>query len=132
MMKIGAFALFGFLALSASARAADTPAFVNATVCDAAAPITAATAVFRRHVSARIGAQPRVAQRPAVRPAQRAAATKRGLAQPQRQVARSAARPVPRHVREAEAPIAENEAVLRPAVHFCVTPAGWENPVRYT
>lgn len=128
MMKIGAFALFGFLALSASARAADTPAFVNATVCDAAAPITAATAVFRRHVSARISAHPRVAQRPAPRPAQRAAATKRATAQPQRQAARSA----PRHVQEAEAPIAENEAVLRPAVHFCVTPAGWENPVRYT
>ncbi|WP_043830173.1 hypothetical protein [Muricoccus aerilatus] len=124
MMKIGAFALFGFLVLSPVAQAADTPAFVNATVCDAAAPITAATAVIRRHVSAQVGAHKRVAQRPVARPQQRAAAPA--------QARRHAARPAPRPVEETEVPSNESEAVLRPAVHFCITPAGWDNPVRYT
>jgi len=117
-MKIGAIALFGFLALSPAVRAADTPAFVNATMCDAAAPITAKITVFGRQVRA----ETRVTKRPAARPRHNAAAHGR----------RAAARPTPRRVEEVEVPSGENEAVLRPAVHFCVTPAGWDNPVRYT
>ena len=127
MMKIGALALFGFMAVAPLAQAADTPAFVNATVCDAAAPLTAATTIVRRQVSTRTAVQGRTAHRPAARPQHqqhRAAAPA--------QARRHAARPAPQPTEEANAPSAESEAVLRPAVHFCITPAGWENPVRYT
>ena len=126
MMKIGALTLFGclagslagFLAMPASAQASDTPAFVNATMCDAAAPVTAASAILHRQIRAEMP----TTRRPAPPTRRHAAAQNR----------RHAARPAPRHVEQAEAPAAENEAVLRPAVHFCVSPAGANSPVRYT
>lgn len=126
MMKIGAIALFGCLAgslaLSAPARAADTPAFVNATMCDVAAPATAETAVFGRRIRAEIP----VARRPAAPPRRHAAAQNR------RPPARSTSRPPQRQVERIEAPVVESEAVLRPAVHFCVTPSGGNGPIRIT
>ena len=115
MMKIGAIAVFGFLALSPAARAAEVPAFVSAAMCEAAGPFTAASAVLRRQVRA----ERPVARHPVARRQQGAA---RGH--------RVAARPAPRQVEEA--PSLDGEAVLRPAVHFCVTPAGMAGAIRYT
>ncbi|MFC0387433.1 hypothetical protein [Muricoccus vinaceus] len=119
MMKIGAIALFGLLALSPVARAADTPAFVSAALCDAAAPINATIAVTGRQIRAETPVRKRAAAQ----------------AHPQSRRAAAQARRAPRTPQIAEGtetPALDAEAVLRPAVHFCVTPAGTGNPVRYT
>jgi hypothetical protein len=116
MGKWGAIALFGMLAgavaLAPSASAEETPAFVNATMCDVAAPISSGATIFSRQVRA---------ERRVAAPAQRRA---------------PAARPAPRKpvepAAQADAPAPEAEAVLYPAVHFCVSPAGASRPVRYT
>ncbi|TPG58172.1 hypothetical protein EAH89_09450 [Roseomonas nepalensis] len=118
MMKIGATAFFGFLALSPAARAVEAPAFVNAAMCEAAAPFTAATAFLRRQVRA---------ERPVAR---RPAAVRPSAVRAHRDAGRSLPRPQPRPVDEA--PALDGEAVLRPAVHFCVTPANTAAAVRYT
>ena len=116
MMKTGAIALFGLLAFSPAARAADVPAFVNSALCEAAGPSNAATAVSMRQIRAEVPAR------------------KRQASQAQGQARRPAApaRRAPRVAQAAEVPAMEGEAVLRPAVHFCVTPAGPGNTVRYT
>lgn len=121
MVKAGAIALFGLLAVSSVAHASDTPAFVHATMCDVAAPISSGATIFSRKVRAelRIG-----------KPAQ-------AHSQAHRRVP-AAARPAPRRpveqapVADTDAPVVEGEAVLYPAVHFCVTPENAANPVRYT
>ena len=94
---LGLFAIAAPMALAGApaARAAELPAFVNATICDAAAPISTGAPVFRRSVKAERVARPRSA--PAAEQAE-----------------------------------AEEEPALRPAVHYCVTPGGVRNPVRYT
>ena len=117
MVKVSAIVLFGVLALAPSARA-DTPAFVNASMCDAAAPIASGATVFSRQIRAVV--RPEAAPRRPGKPAAEARAQRRA----------PAARPAP--AAQAEAPAEEAEAALRPAVHFCVTPGGAANPVRYT
>ncbi|MCR0985392.1 hypothetical protein [Roseomonas populi] len=81
-------------------------------MCDVAAPISSGATIFSRQVRA---------ERPVAAPSRRRA---------------PAARPAPRkpveQAAEAEAPAAEAAAVLYPAVHFCVSPAGAAKPVRYT
>ncbi|MFC7736125.1 hypothetical protein ACFQX4_09705 [Roseomonas sp. GCM10028921] len=110
MIRTGTIALLGLLAMAPMAHAADTPAFVTATMCDAAAPIAAGEAVFSRKIRAE-------------RPVARQAAPARGRARNARPAA-PAARPEPQ--------AAEIDSMLRPAVHFCMSPAGFANRVRYT
>ncbi|WP_424137272.1 hypothetical protein [Roseomonas chloroacetimidivorans] len=116
-MKAGAIALIGLLTLAPAARAADVPLFVNATMCDVAAPISSSATVFQREVRA----ERRVPRR----------AERHAQAQPRRRA--PAARPAPQALAD-EVPMAvtEPEPVLRPAVHYCVGPAGSPHPVRYT
>jgi hypothetical protein len=122
-MKAGAIALFGLLALAPAAHASDMPAFVNATMCDVAAPIATGATVFQREIRAEV--------RPERRPERHAG--KRAEPRPQqRQQARRARPRQEAPVEQAEVPSADPAAVLRPAVHFCVTPAGAANPVRFT
>jgi len=116
-MKAGAIALLGLLALAPAAQASDTPLFVNATMCDAAAPIGSAITVMHREIRG----ERRVNKRAEARPQQRRQAERRQPRQP---------RQAPPE--QAEAPAPEAEAVLRPAVHFCVLPDGATNPVRRT
>ena len=116
MVKVSAIVLFGVLALAPSARA-ETPAFVNATMCDAAAPIASGATIFSRQIKTVV--RPDAARRPG-KPAAEARTQRRA----------PAARPAP--AAQADAPAEEADAVLRPAVHFCVTPGGTANPVRYT
>ncbi|MBP0495825.1 hypothetical protein [Roseomonas indoligenes] len=81
-------------------------------MCDVAAPISSGATIFSRQVRA---------ERPAAAPAHRRS---------------PAARPAPRkpveQAAQADAPAPEAEAVLYPAVHFCISPAGASRPVRYT
>ena len=120
-MRMGTIALAGILALgpvlAPAAQAADTPAFVNATLCDVAAPLAAGATVFRRQIRA---------ERPLRAPG-RAPSGKRAEAR-----TRQAPAARPALVEPVTEPADETEAVLRPAVHFCVTPGGSANPVRYT
>jgi hypothetical protein len=116
MVKVGAMALLGVLALAPFAQATETPAFVNATMCDVAAPIASGATIFSRQIRA----ERPVAARSGKRAETPANARRRA----------PAARPAP--AAEVEAPSSEAEAVLRPAVHYCVTPGGAANPVRYT
>ncbi|MFH5924970.1 hypothetical protein [Roseomonas xinghualingensis] len=116
-MKAGAIALFGLLALAPAVQASETPLFVNATMCDAAAPIGSATTVMHREIRA----ERRANKRAEARPQPRRQAERRQRQQPQQAP-----------VEQAEVPAPEPEAVLRPAVHFCVTPEGAMNPVRRT
>jgi len=109
MLKSGAILLLGVLAFASTARAAETPAFVNATMCDVAAPISSGATVFSRQI--------RAERRVAPRPQSRAEAAK-----PRPPVA----------AQVEEAPATEAEAVLRSAVHFCIVPGGNQRPVRYT
>jgi hypothetical protein len=120
MVKAGAIALLGLLAVSPVAHASDTPAFVHATMCDVAAPISSGATVFSRQI----------------RTEQRIAKLGQAHPQAQRRVP-AAARPAPRRPVEqvpavTEAPVTDGEAVLYPAVHFCVTPDGASNPIRFT
>lgn len=121
MMKVSAIVLFGVLALAPAAHAGDaTPAFVHASMCDAAAPIASGATIFSRQIKAvvRPEAAPRRAGKQAEARAPRHA---------------PAGRPAPAApAMQDGAPAEEGEAVLRPAVHFCVTPGGAANPVRYT
>ena len=121
MVKVSAIVLFGVLALAPAARASDTtPAFVNATMCDAAAPIASGATVFSRQIRATVRPEA-VTRRPG----------KQSEARAQRRA--PAARPAPAAPAvQDQSPAEEAEAVLRPAVHFCVTPGGGSNPVRYT
>jgi hypothetical protein len=118
MVKVSAIVLFGVLAMAPAARASDaTPAFVNATMCDAAAPIASGATIFSRQIRATV--RPEAATR---RPGKQAEARAQRRA--------PAGRPAP--AAQDQNPAEEAEAVLRPAVHFCVTPGGGTNPVRYT
>lgn len=121
MVKVSAIALLGALLVAPLAHASETPAFVNATMCDAAAPIASGATIFSRQIRAERPAAPRAAKRAETRAQARRSAP--------------AARPAPASpvVEEEEAvPGVEAEAVLRPALHFCLTPAGNGRPVRYT
>ncbi|MBP0443167.1 hypothetical protein J8J14_00115 [Roseomonas sp. SSH11] len=120
MVKVGAIALFGLLAFAPMAQASGTPAFVNATMCDAAAPIASNATIFSR----KIRAERRAGQRSGARAQAGTQASARQRA--------PVARPAPVEPAVEEAPSLEAEAVLRPAVHFCVTPRGEGRPVRYT
>ncbi|WP_426956079.1 hypothetical protein [Muricoccus radiodurans] len=112
MMKMGWVALLGLTALALPAQA-KAPAFIRATVCDAAGPIAAGATVLRREVKAgRTEAAPSQARRRAP----------------------AAARPAPRTELPAstqETPV-EPEASLRPALHYCLTPGGSRGPAQWT
>jgi len=126
MVKAGMIAVLGcFLAApTPAAWAAETPAFVNATMCDVAAPLASGTEVFHRQIRAE-----RTVRSPAARPTPgrrsevRAGATSRSRRAP-------VSRPAPSE--QAGAPAVEAAAVLRAAVHYCVTAKGVSNPIRHT
>ncbi|WP_458093889.1 hypothetical protein [Roseomonas sp. WA12] len=121
MVKVSAIVLFGVLALAPAARASDTtPAFVHATMCDAAAPITSGATIFSRQIRATV--RPEVATRRPGKPSEARAQRRAPAARPAPEIAAA----------QDQSPAEEAEAVLRPAVHFCVTPGGGANPVRYT
>jgi hypothetical protein len=105
MVKAGAFALLGLTVLCPVAQASGAaPVFTRATMCDAAAPMSAGATVLSRQIKA--------TRRPEA-PARRRA-------------------PAARSVPQVEEPVVEPEAGLRPAMHFCMGPPISRATVRYT
>jgi hypothetical protein len=89
-------------------------------MCDAAGPISSGVAIFSRQIRA----ERRVGKVAEARPQRRTPAARRAPATPAPRTQAPAA--------QAEVPADEAVVALRPAVHFCMTPEGAANPVRYT